>query len=211
MRRRRAEILFATTALLLGGCGMRLMHYRDYRGDGTFTPQAAPWICQDGYSVDLGSVDLTVAGEVTRELEGLPPLEATIGLALETKAATRDAHGGAPYLRHPSALIEVSLRDEQGRVVLARHERLSEWTATVGLADPDHAYLYRRGTEIDVPVAPGTVRVERFPIGRDDSWGSYFVPRRGAHYTLHFAVEEPDADASGIDARLQVNGVVGCL
>jgi hypothetical protein len=196
----------ATIALLLGGCDMRMVHYRDYHGDGTFTPRPAPWICRDGYTVDLGSVDLTVAGEVTHRLDGLPSIEATVGLALERKTATDGASGHTADLRQPSALIQVTLRDDEDRIVLSRHERLSEWTASVRRDDPDHSYL-----QVEVPVAPGTVRVERFPIGQDDSWGSYFVPRRGAHYILHFAVEEPETDGGGIDARLQVNGVVGCL
>ena len=83
MRRFAASV--ATSALLLGGCGMRLTQYRDYHGDGTFTPQAAAWICRDGYSVDLGDVDLTVAGELTRRLDGLPSMEAAVGLALARK------------------------------------------------------------------------------------------------------------------------------
>jgi hypothetical protein len=200
-----------TIALLLGSCDTRLVHYRDYQGDGTFTPRPAPWICQDGYTVDLGSVDLTVAGEVTHRLDGLPPIEATVGLALGRKKTTDGASGHTADLDRLSALIQVTLRDDQDRIVFSRHERLSEWTASFGRDDPDHVYLYRRGTQVEVPVAPGTVRVERFPIGQDDSWGSYFVPRRGAHYLLHFAVEEPETDGGGIDARLQVNGVVGCL
>jgi len=208
MRRFAASV--ATSALLLGGCGMRLTQYRDYHGDGTFTPQAAAWICRDGYSVDLGDVDLTVAGELTRRLDGLPSMEAAVGLALAQKNATPHDGPDAGYVRHPVALIALSVRDEHGHIVLARHERLSDWTARVAPAEPDRAWLYRRGTQVDVPLAPGMLREERFPIGRDDSWGSSFVPRRGARYTLHFAVEEPDAGAAGIDARLQVNAAAGC-
>lgn len=199
----------ALSALLLGACGMRMTDYHDYRGDGTFTPVAGSLLCRAGYSVDLGSIDLSAPGEVTRRLEGLPAQEATIGVLLEGNGpgAARDAS----YLRHPSARIDLTLRDEHERIVLARHERLSEWTASARPDDPQHLYLYRRGTRIDVAVAPDAVRVERFPIGRDDSWGSYFVPRRGARYTLHFAVEEPDADPAGAQARLLVEGVAGCL
>jgi len=196
--------------LLLAGCNARLVNFHDYRGDGTFSPQPAPSIlCRDGYTVDLGAVELTAPGEITRRLEGLPSIEATLGLAMSL-ASPNGSESDATYLRRPTALIELTLRDERGHIVLSRRERLSEWIMSIDPADSRHAYLYRRGTQVEVPVAPGAVRVERFPIGQDESWGTYFVPRRGARYALHFAVEEPDTNLAGIDMRLQVNGVAGC-
>lgn len=203
-------VLLLAVCVALGGCSARLAGFHDYRGDGTFTPHAAPsWLCSDGYTVDLGPVDLATAGGVSRRLEGLPPVEATIGLALERSAGAPPPHGAG--LRRPAALVEVTLRDGSGHIVLSRHERLTDWTARRRGDDADHAYLFRTGTQIEVPVAPHAARVERFPIGRDDSWGTFFVPRRGARYALHFAVEEPDRAFGGIEARLQVNGVAGCL
>ena len=197
--------------ILLAGCTTRLVNFHDYRGDGTFTPQPAPSIvCRDGYTVDLGAVDLTAPGQITRRLEGLPSIEAALGFAMSL-ASPSGSDGDATYLRRPAALIELTLRDERGHIVLSRHEQLSEWTLNVAADDTRHAYLYRRGTQVEVPVAPGVVRVERFPIGQDESWGTHFVPRRGARYALHFAVEEPDANLAGIEIRLQVNGVAGCL
>jgi hypothetical protein len=196
-------------AAVLSGCSVPLMHYTGYRGDGTFTAHPAPtWICQDGYSVDFGAIDLTVPEEATFRIEGLPSLESTVGLAVGPKTKPTGAYEDPPEL---SPLIEVTLRDAEGHIVLSRHERLSQWVRSFALADPSHAYLYQRGTQVDVPVGPNNVRVERFPVGQEDSWGTYFTPRRGARYTLHFAVEEADPGAASLETHLQIQAVVGCL
>jgi hypothetical protein len=200
----------------LGGCTMSLMHYDGYHGDGTFTPIMAPSaLCRDGYTVDLGAVELGAPGEITHALAGLPPVEAAIGLAIERRpnaSKAGDEVFGAQ--RRPSTLIELTLRDAAGHTVLSRREQLTQWIGSRALSDPTRAFLYQRGTETEIPVAPGTVRVERFPIGADDSWGTYFTPRRDARYTLHFAVVEPDEQLGELrdtDVRLQVRAVVGCL
>ena len=198
---------------LLTGCGVRLMHYTGYHGDGTFTPQAAPRaFCADGYTLDLGAVDLNAPGGATRSLVGLPSAEALIGLAVQrTNSAESDEVFG---FRRPAPLIEITLRDASDRIVLSRRERLTQWIGSRATNDRDHAFLFQRGTEAEILVAPGVVRVERFPVGIDDSWGTYFTPRRGARYTLHFAVEEPDPDGArlqNIDVRLQLRALVGCL
>ncbi len=205
---RSARVLIVLAASIeLGACSPALVNYRGYIGEGTFVAHAAPApICQDGYTVDLGAVDLTRPGELTRRLEGLPAIEATIGVAIS--AASNGQSNPPP---RPNALIELMLRDDKGRIVLSRHERLSEWIGSTALNSPSQTYLYQRGTQIEVPVARSTVHVERFPLGPDDSWGTYFTPRREARYTLHFVVEEPDAGLAGAQARLQINGVVGCL
>jgi hypothetical protein len=211
----RARNRFVVAALVLplalSGCGARLMNYRGYSGDGRFVPHAAPSsICADGYTIELGAVDLAAVGEAAFRLEGLPSMEATLGLAM---TIPQGPPGGGPAdlsIPRPAATVALTLRDEGGRIVLSRHERLSEWTRSFPYGTPAHAYLYQVGTEIEVPVGPGSVRVERFPVGPDESWGTYFTPRRGARYTLHFAVEEADPTLAGADARLQVNGVTGC-
>jgi hypothetical protein len=204
-----ARVILLAGVVLLSGCGFRLMTYKGYRGDGTFTPHPAPtWICQDGYTVDLGAIDLTVTGDATFHIEGLPSLESTVGLAVGPKTKPTGAYEDPPRL---SPLIEVTLRDAEDRIVLSRHERLSQWVKSFALADPRHVYLYQRGTQVDVPVGPNNVRVERFPVGQDDSWGTYFTPRRSARYTLHFAVDEADPGAASLETHLQIQAVVGCL
>jgi hypothetical protein len=193
--------------VLLTGCNERLTRYDGYRGDGTFAGHAAPSaICQDGYTVDLGAIDLSSANRIERGLEGLPHLESTIGLAIARKSLV--AGEDAP---RPSTLITVTLRDEKNHIVLSRQEHLSQWTRQYPIDDPQHAFLYQPGSLIAVPVGPDTSHVQRFPIGEDDSWGTYFTPRRGARYTLDLTVDEPDADSAAVDARLQIRGVVGCL
>ena len=190
--------------VVLSGCTVPLKHYDGYHGDGTFTSHAASSsFCQDGYTVDLGPVDLATSMQVDRQLVGLPSIESIVGLAIAPKSP-----GDMP---RPAALITVTLRDDRGHIVLSRNEPLSQWTKQYSSDNPQHAFLYQSGTLADFPVGPNTARVERFPTGEDDSWGTYFTPRRNAHYTLHFAVDEPDADAASIDARLQVRAVVGCL
>jgi hypothetical protein len=204
-----ARIVLLATVVLLSGCGFRLMSYKGYRGDGTFAAYPAPvWICQDAYAVDFGVIDLTVVGDKTFRIEGLPSLESTVGLAVGPKMKLAGAYEDPPRL---SPLIEITLRDADGHIVLSRHERLSQWVRSFALADPRHAYFYQRGTQVDIPIGPNNVRVERFPIGADDSWGTYFTPRRAARYTLHFAVEEADPGAASVEAHLQIQAVVGCL
>ena len=107
--------------------------------------------------------------------------------------------------------------------MLSRRETLTQWIGSRIAGDPDHVFLFQRGTEAEIPVAPGQVRVEQFPIGTDDSWGTYFKPRRNVRYTLHFAVVEPsaagstgdsnasDASPRDIGVRLQVRGATGCF
>ena len=196
----------ALCGLWLTGCNERLTRYDGYRGDGTFTGKAAASaLCQDGYAVDLGTVDLTSADHIVRHLDGLPPIESTIGLAI-----TRQSNAPNDDMPRTSALVTVTLRDEKNHIVLSRQERLSQWTRQHALDDPYHVFLYRPGSLIDVPVGPDVSHVQRFPIGEDDSWGTYFTPRRGARYTVDFSVDEPDGNSPAIDARLQVRGVVEC-
>jgi hypothetical protein len=201
--------------LAIAGCGMRLMHYDGYRGDGTFTPIAAPSaLCRDGYTIDLGAVDLGATGETMRALVGLPSTEAVIGLAVERRQGATDLQTEVFGAQRPASLVEVTLRDAAGHIVLSRRERLTQWIGSRALGDPGRVFLYQRGTQTEIPVAPGTVKIERFPIGADDSWGTYFTPRRGARYTLHFAVVEPGQPASDlrdVDVRLQLRALVGCL
>ena len=203
-------LLAAAASLAVAACAPRLAHYDGYHGDGTFTPHPAPnWTCRDGYTVDLGPIDLAGTGEKTQELAGLPSIEAIVGVAVERKPDAADDRGEVLATHRPAALIEITLRDARGHIVLSRRERLTQWIGSRVFDDPGHAFLFQRGTETEIPVAPGVVRVERFPIGADDSWGTYFTPRRDARYTLHFAVEEPD-DPGDVDVRLQVRAVAGC-
>lgn len=195
----------AATALTLSACAPHLVQYRGYHGDGSFKAQpASTLMCQDGYTVDLGTIDLTRQGRYVLRLEGLPALGASIGVALN--ASQRGAE-----VPPANALIEMTLRDDKDHIILSRHERLSEWMRSFASNDPAHAFLFQRGTQIEVAVAPRTFRIERFPLGPDDSWGTSFSPRRDVRYTLHFRVEEPDASLATVEARLQVRGLAACL
>jgi hypothetical protein len=192
-----APILVVLWALL-AGCSVPLKHYDAYRGDGTFTSRPAPSaLCQDGYIVDLGPIALDKADHVHRTLQGLPHVESILGVAVASK--TPDSENP-----RPSALITMTLRDENGHIVLSLQNRLSEWTRLYTDDDPQHAFIYQPGRLIDVAVEPGVIHVQRFPIGEDDSWGTYFTPRTAAHYTLDFTVDEPDAASAESDVRLQV-------
>ncbi len=191
------RITFAAV-FLLSGCTVPLKHYDAYRGDGTFASHPAPSaLCQDGYTVDLGSVDLAQTSHVHRTLEGLPNVESIIGVAVASKAG----NAGNP---RPQALITITLRDEHGHIVLSLQDRLSDWTRLYASDDPQHAFIYQPGRLIDVAVEPGVVHVQRIPIGEDDSWGTYVTPRSAARYTLDFSVDEPDTASADFDVRLQV-------
>jgi hypothetical protein len=208
-KERRFAIVLAGLTLLTG-CGLRLAHYTGYHGDGTFAPTLAPQaVCRDGYVVDLGAVDLTQPGALRRELIGLPSIEASLGLAMRRVASA--AEPAELFAGHrPAARIRLTLVDERGRTVIGRQESLRDWIVRRTLDDADHAFLYQRGTEAEIAVAPGQVRVERFPIGPDESWGTSFTPRRQARYTLHFVVEEPDPLLRDLDVHLELRAYVAC-
>ena len=183
-------------AALVGGCTVPLKNYDRYSGDGTFTSHPAPSaLCQDGYTLDLGSIALDKPDHLHRNLQGLPHVESILGVAVASKS------GANP---RSSALITMTLRDETGHIVLSLQDHLSDWTRLYAADDPQHAFIYQPGRLIDVGVAPGVDHVQRFPIGEDDSWGTYFTPRTPAHYTLDFTVDEPDASSADLDVRLQV-------
>jgi hypothetical protein len=195
--KRLAPIMFVLP-LIFSGCTVPLKHYGAYRGDGAFTSHPAPsTLCQDGYTVDLGPIALDKPDRLHRTLQGLPHVESILGVAVASK--TPDAENP-----RPSALITMTLRDENGHIVLSLQDRLSQWTRLYTSDDPQHAFIYQPGRLIDVAVEPGLVHVQRFPIGEDDSWGTYFTPRSAARYTLDFTVDEPDPAAAEADIRLQV-------
>ena len=179
----------------LGGCTVPLKNYDRYSGDGTFTSHPAPSaLCQDGYTIDLGAIALDKPDHLHRNLQGLPHVESILGVAIASTTANPRS----------SAVVTMTLRDETGHIVLSLQDRLSDWTRLYADDDPQHAFIYQPGRLIDVGVAPGVDHVQRFPIGEDDSWGTYFTPRTPAHYTLDFTVDEPDAASAGLDATLQV-------
>jgi hypothetical protein len=181
-------------ALAIGGCTVPLKNYDRYNGDGTFTSHPAPSaLCADGYTIDLGPIALDKPDHLHRNLQGLPHVESILGVAIASPTNPRS-----------SALITMTLRDENGHIVLSLQNRLSDWTRLYANDDPQHAFIYEPGRLIDVDVAPGVDHVQRFPIGEDDSWGTYFTPRTPAHYTLDFTVDEPDASSADLDVRLQV-------
>lgn len=184
-------------AVVSSGCSVPLKNYDRYNGDGTFTSHpASSALCQDGYTLDLGPVVLDKPDHLHRNLQGLPHVESILGVAVASKTS-----GANP---RSSALITMTLRDETGHIVLSLQDHLSDWTRLYADDDPQHAFIYQPGRLIDVGVAPGVDHVQRFPIGEDDSWGTYFTPRTPAHYTLDFTVDEPDAASADLDARLQV-------
>lgn len=188
--------LVAAAAAAISGCTVPLKNYDRYSGDGTFTSHPAPSaLCQDGYTLDLGPIALDTSDRLHRNLQGLPHVESIIGVAVASKSGTNP---------RSSALITMTLRDETGHIVLSLQDHLSDWTRLYAVDDPQHAFIYQPGRLIDVGVAPGVDHVQRFPIGEDDSWGTYFTPRTPAHYTLDFTVDEPDAASADLDARLQV-------
>lgn len=191
----------ALAAIAIGGCAVPLKNYDRYTGDGTFTSHAAPSaLCQSGYTIDLGPVALDKPDHLHRNLQGLPHVESILGIAVASTSADANPHS--------TALITMTLRDENGHIVLSLQDRLSDWTRLYTSDDPRHAFIYQPGRLIDVDVAPGVDHVQRFPIGEDDSWGTYFTPRTVAHYTLDFTVDEPDASSADLEARLQVRRAV---
>lgn len=183
--------------VVLGGCTVPLKNYDRYSGDGTFTSHPAPSaLCQDGYTIDLGSIALDKPDHLQRNLQGLPHVESILGVAIAAKSPDANPRS--------SALITMTLRDENAHIVLSLQNRLPDWTRLYTSDDPQHAFIYQPGRLIDVDVAPGVDHVQRFPVGEDDSWGTYFTPRTLAHYTLDFTVDEPDASSAGLDVRLEV-------
>src|SRR5262249_36005293 len=146
IRRMRRWLLAASATL--SGCTVPLMNYVGYSGDGIFTAHAAPSaLCQDGYTLELGVADLSSTGEVTRVLSGLPPIEAVIGLAVERKGGAMIETRAEVFAARPAPLIDITLRESDGRIVLSRRERLTQWIGSRVVGDRDRVFLFQRGTE----------------------------------------------------------------
>jgi hypothetical protein len=144
---------------------------RNYHGDGTLTDMG-PGTASARYVVDLGQIDLGEAGRQDFKLVGLPSVEFTAGL--------RPAYGSGcdAYL---STNVRLTVKDENGEVVIDEEGPLSSWTSSSGL-------IYRRGAERREPRSQGTVELVRTGVRSAGGWGTYFTPRTATTYLADFEV-----------------------
>jgi hypothetical protein len=191
--------LVASAVAVASGC-VRV----NYRGDGVLTRQEAPaWFRQDRFSIDPGPVDFTRKVHVTRWLAGLPIEEYAAGFVIHSREARSGLRDSARAERKPRPSVVLVVLDEHGRSVLDRRGNLSDWIWSGAPSRPDDAFVYARGAHVEVSDGRGTVRVERQVTGAHSGWGTYFTPRRGAHYLLKLDIEDPDPDAGAYDVALR--------
>jgi hypothetical protein len=161
-----------------------------HEGDGAFTDNGAQ-APHSRYVLDLGPVDLGKPGRHEYRFGHLPGTEFAIGLRL----APRRGKSGAP----PAVAVRVTLENEKDELVVHAEGRLADWL----WSEADDAwFVYQRGQQTHVAVAPRATRPQRIGLRADGGWGTYFTPRTGARYRLVIDVARADAEERPAGARL---------
>lgn len=141
---------------LLAGCDS----VAQYKGDGKLIDNG-PTAAKDRYVLDLGDASLRGATSKSFKIRDLPKENYVIGIDLRVPG------GSKVDQKAISPLVSITLK-EDGKQLLAKEGRLSEWTWSV-LSPGDRAFVYDDGR-------PGT----------------YFDSVAGKNYELIFVVKEPD-------------------
>ena len=142
--------------------------------------------------MDLGPVDLAKTGQREYRFADLPTVEFAFGLRL------RASNGGNPG-HLPRAGVRLALMNEKGEVVFDVSGNLSGWA----WSELDSGwFVYQRGMQRYVPVAPRATRPERIAPGPDGGWGTHVTPRTSGRYRLIFETMKADAGLSGLAVRL---------
>jgi aminoglycoside 6'-N-acetyltransferase len=161
-----------------------------HEGDGAFADNGAH-APHSRYVLDLGPVDLGKPGRHEYRFGHLPGTEFAIGLRL----APRRGKSGAP----PAVAVRVTLENEKDELVVHAEGRLADWL----WSEADDAwFVYQRGQQTHVAVAPRATRPQRIGLRADGGWGTYFTPRTGARYRLVIDVARADAEERPAGARL---------
>lgn len=161
-----------------------------HEGDGTFADSGAQ-APHSRYVLDLGPVDLGKPGRREYRFARLPGAEFTLGLRLA-------ARGGAAAAR-PAASVRLTLENENDELVVHAAGRLADWLWSEA---GDAWFVYQRGQQTYVAVAPRATRPQRVGQRADGGWGTSFTPRAGARYRLVIDVTPAREPEDFADARL---------
>lgn len=155
-----------------------------YSGDGSFIDHG-PFAAHERYVLDLGSVDLAKTGQREFHMAGLPIAEMTLGFSI------RSVDGLPISEKSIGTVVRLRLQNEANEIVFDRTGSLSDWVWSTGAGDVQHAFVYLRGVEKEIPLGEGVVQLERSSVGADGGWGTYFSPRNGSKYQLLYQVITP--------------------
>jgi hypothetical protein len=161
-----------------------------HEGDGAFADNGAG-VPHSRYVLDLGPVDLGAPGKREYRFTRLPAAEFTVGLRLPASARA----GGRP----PEASVRLALENEKGELVFHAEGRLADWLWSEA---GDNWFVYQRGQQTYVAVAPRVTRPKRVGERADGGWGTTFTPRTAGHYRLAIDVAPASAQERPAGARL---------
>lgn len=161
-----------------------------HEGDGTFTDNGAQ-APHSRYVLDLGPVDLGKPGSREFRFARLPGTEFTLGLRLAVRAGEAAAR--------PAVSVRLALENENDELVVHAAGRLADWLWSEA---GDAWFVYQRGQQTYVAVAPRATRPQRVGLRADGGWGTSFTPRAGARYRLVVDVAPANAQERPADARL---------
>lgn len=153
--------LFAT----LAGCDT----VAQYAGDGRLTDKG-PSAVTDRYVLDLGPVSLKTPASATFKLKNLPKTDFVVGIELRSTGSKLEQGVVNP-------VVSIALT-EDGKPIIAREGKLSEWTWSVH-SPGNYAFVY----------------------GREQPT-THFTPATGKNYELTVRVKEPDRGNANYTAAL---------
>jgi len=151
-----SAVVAVVVLALLAGCDS----VAQYKGDGKLVDNGMT-AAKDRYVLNLGDASLRSTTTKTFKIRDLPKENYVIGIDLRAPEGSKiDPKSIAP-------VVSITLT-EDGKPLLEKHGRLSEWTWSV-LSPGERAFVYDDGK-------PGT----------------YFDSHPGKNYELTFVVKEPD-------------------
>lgn len=161
-----------------------------HEGDGRFADNGAQ-APHSRYVLDLGAVDLGKPGTREFRFARLPGAEFTVGLGV----AARAGEAAQP----PDVSVRITLENEKDELVFHASGRLADWLWSESGAE---WFVYQRGPQTYVPVAPRATRPQRIGLRADGGWGTYFTPSATGRYRLVLEVSAVSAGGIAPGARL---------
>jgi hypothetical protein len=170
-----------------------------YGGDGQLSDAGFLVLLGHRYTLDLGPVDLRVAGTRTYHLRRLP----STGFAAGIKISEVDTNL-LESLPEQDARVRIQVTTADGKVAVLEDVPLREWAWSHALGGSE-AFLYRRGRENEIPLGGGGVRIQRIDLKASNGWGTYFDAKFWTWYDLTVEVVEP-APSAAKPARVVLHG-----
>jgi len=170
-------------------------------GDG-MAKDAGPSFASNRYTVDLADLRKPEVTNLRLQLTSLPEVELTLGFDIHASSPGEAIWDSRPI----SALAHLLVENERGDVVIDQRAPLSQWVWSGAVDRKSESFVYARGQEREVPVGPGTVRLERANVKADNGWGTYFTPRRDGQYTVNLKIQGRDPKMTLDNFRLVAYG-----